>query len=124
MLKITVTALLFVLLILDESVPRFTVPIIISIVIGLTARLGYEWGKNTLTLKNAVIRILYAFCLSYLLMFLWQDLKPKYNIVYFIAGVCALSMEIINESLKVGEIGFKNWLRNKVNSLIGKNDRV
>lgn len=122
MLKTTITLLLFVILLNTDGLPRFTVTIIIGIVIGLSARFGYEWGKNTFRWKNSFIRLIYALCLSYLLMSLWVDFDIKKNIIYWIAGLCACSMEVINELLKVIEVGFKQWIRNKVNSFLGKHD--
>ena len=116
--------LFLLLLLMDDSVPRFTVPIVIGLIIGLTARLAHEWDKDTLTWKKALTRILYAFCLTYCLMFIWQDFSITHNILYSVIISSALSMEIVNESLKIGELGFKAWIRNKVNSFLGKNDGI
>lgn len=122
MLKMSITLLLFVLLLLDDSVPRFTVSIMLSIIMGLSVRIAYEWGRNTLTLKESIIRAVFAVCIGYMLMFLWQDIDIKHKIVYYTFGISLLSMEIVNELIKVLSMGIKAYLRNKINNLIAKHE--
>jgi len=124
MLKFTITGLLFLLLAIETNLPKITLEIVIALLMGLSVRFVFNWSRNTLTFKNCIERSVYACVLCYFVVYVWRDYKIASNIIYTIAIVAIISAEIVNEGIKLIEMGFKAYAKRWINNLIAKDDRI
>lgn len=85
----------------SEGMPHISLSMIIAGCIGFSIRIAYNWERNGLTAKDIIIRLIFAFGLSYMFLFASHDFDTKRNVVFFICGICAMSMEIVNALVKV-----------------------
>lgn len=108
----------------DSSLPKVTLAMIIAGCMGFSVRLAYEWGKNTITFKTSVIRLIFSVCLSYFSLFIWMDYNIKHNVIYWIAGFCLMSMEVVYEAVKLIEMGLKGYLQNLFRKFLAKDEQV
>lgn len=122
MLKINTFLILLLLLADGQGGPKVTQPIIYAVIMGLSARYAYDWSKNTLTIKTAIVRPIFAILLVWVIMNVYFDFDIKHNIIYAIVVSTILATEIINEGIKLGEMGLKEYMRRKVNNFLGKDD--
>lgn len=124
MLKVSIQAVLCLILLVQTAVPVFTLPIMLSMLCGFSISIGTDWSNNDITFKKSIIKGIYALSLSYLGLFVWQDFEIKWNIVYYTATVSCFSMFIVGELKIIFEGGFKTWARKWINNIIAKdNDR-
>lgn len=127
MLKITWSTIIMLILLVQvktSGLPEVTLEIAIAFLIGLSVRLTFNFSKGALTFKDAFARVVYACCLSYLLMFAWRDFEIQKNIIYSIAGIGVVSAEIVNEAVKLMQLGLKAYMRSWLNNITAKNDSV
>lgn len=106
----------------DNSLPKVTLAMVIAVCMGFSVRLAYEWGNNTITFKNSVIRLVFALCLSYLCLFVWMDYKIKHSVIYWIFGFCLMSMEVVYEFVKMIELGIKGYVQRLFNYFLARNE--
>lgn len=123
MLKTTITGVILITLVFEHT-PEMNFYTLIGLLIGLSIRFTFNWSNGTITFKNCIIRLIYAVSISYLVLSVWKDFKIDRNPVYMIAAVGILSSEIVNEGIKILELGLKGYIKNWLNKLIAKDDRI
>lgn len=113
---------MLLLLVWDESLPKFTLPVILTLLISFTVRLVSKWIKKTLTWQESVARLFYAFALVWFLLYFWMDFEVQHSPVYAVGIIGLVSMEIVNELDKALKIGVKTWIRSRLNTLMAKDE--
>ena len=107
----------------DEGLPQVSLVTIIAGCIGFSFRIAYNWSRNILSLKNLIIRLVFAIGLCFLLLIAWQDYNIQHNVVYWIAGFCSMSLEVVNEAVKVMELGIRGYGKKLINYLTARNEQ-
>ena len=124
MLKTKLTAILFIILLVDTGLPMFSLPVVMAIFLGFIFRITYNWNNNTITWKDTIVRLVFALGSCYLLLFAWIDWAITYNMVYTACGVSFMSLEIVNEANNLIQLGIKRWSKKVINSILAKDEHI
>jgi len=120
MLKTTTAIFLYIILLLPNDVPSFTLPVIMSMIYGFGIRICLDWGANVLTLKKTVQQLVYAAGLCWIIQIVWKEAGLKWNVVYVTWVISIFSMIIISEISAIFKLSFRAYLRNLINNFIAK----
>lgn len=121
MLKVAI-AVFLVMSVAYEGLPELNLFVLIGLVIGLSGRIVYNISKNTITVKNSLVRVVYGLIIGVLMHFAIHDFEITTSPVYVASAAGFLSMEIINEIASALELGLKGYCRKWINNLLLKHD--
>jgi len=124
MLKTYAPAILLIPLLLDDSLPGFTLPIMLTMFLGFSVRLGLNWKDNTITFKDSIIRIVCGISFTYIAMFVWKDFEVKHNIIYTVFAISFVSLELAVQGSNLIQMGIRGWAQKWINYLLAKNDSI
>lgn len=119
MLKNDIWSVLFLILATD-TLPNMELPLVVALLIGFSIRISFNWGKNILTWKDALMRLTYAFGIFYLMVLTGFKYEQTVYPVVSTAILGFMSMEIINQAEVLILNGIKNYLRNIIDNLKAK----
>ena len=122
MLKIAITGTILLILVLDNSLPTFNLPVLLAMACGFVVKTCSDWADNSISFKKSTIQLVYAICLTWIGLVIWKDFDIKWNIIYYVAISSCFSIYIISEIKRAFTLGFKNWLQKWINNIIAKQD--